>query len=333
MAATVHVKTVEEIEDGRVRVEVNGERMYTFTEVAHLQVSEAELVSAPLRRRVEELEAELTKRTQERDEWKVACAGQERRVTELMADRDKETSARRAAETARQELALAKVQLKRELAEARQGIVDQINSEGPGSPTWGRKDRLYTWDQLVDAQVSEAELVSAPLRRRVEELEAKLARLIHRKGRIEELEDERETFKNRAYREIDRAAALNLRVSQLARELAEARQSVDARDRLLARAKEEAVNGRKEIAELCSQIADANEHRVKNRERAERAERNAAQLGVDLAEALKIIDRRESQLRSISDAETWGPRLMAEALQKVRDELESPTTVTEVPAD
>lgn len=60
-----------------------GERLYTAREVGDLQASEAELVAAPLRRKLAEVERELARRTEERDEREAARAGQERRVAEL----------------------------------------------------------------------------------------------------------------------------------------------------------------------------------------------------------------------------------------------------------
>lgn len=60
-----------------------GERLYTAREVGDLQASEAELVSAPLRRELAETKRELDRRTQERDERERARAGQEARVREL----------------------------------------------------------------------------------------------------------------------------------------------------------------------------------------------------------------------------------------------------------
>lgn len=57
-----------------------GERLYTAREVVDLQASEAELVSAPLRRKLAETERELARRTEERER---ARAGQEARVREL----------------------------------------------------------------------------------------------------------------------------------------------------------------------------------------------------------------------------------------------------------
>lgn len=56
------------------------ERRYTDREVASLQASEAELVSAPLRRELEETKRELARRTEEREEREAARARLEREL-------------------------------------------------------------------------------------------------------------------------------------------------------------------------------------------------------------------------------------------------------------
>lgn len=67
----IRVKTAAEFRDTHVTVEIRAsqdevvevhQRLYTAAEVGDAQTSEAELVSAPLRRRVAELEAELDAR-------------------------------------------------------------------------------------------------------------------------------------------------------------------------------------------------------------------------------------------------------------------------------
>lgn len=56
----IRVRTAGEIAADRLTIEVNGARLYTAAEVGDAQASEAELVAAPLRRRVAELEAEAS---------------------------------------------------------------------------------------------------------------------------------------------------------------------------------------------------------------------------------------------------------------------------------
>jgi chromosome segregation ATPase len=98
---------------------------YTAAQVGDFQASEAELVSAPLRRRIEE----------------------------LTADRNKETAARQAADQARQEMALAEVALKRqvrelrELCDARQNTIDSM-SDDLGT----LRDRVRETKQSLDAR-------------------------------------------------------------------------------------------------------------------------------------------------------------------------------------
>jgi hypothetical protein len=79
----ITVRTAEEIAADRVTIEVNGARLYTAAEVGDAQASEAELVAAPLRRRIVELETALDARD-------FAAEGEEsearRRVIELTAD-------------------------------------------------------------------------------------------------------------------------------------------------------------------------------------------------------------------------------------------------------
>lgn len=58
----ITVRTAEEIAADRVTIEVNGARLYTAAEVGDAQASEAELVAAPLRRRIVELETALDAR-------------------------------------------------------------------------------------------------------------------------------------------------------------------------------------------------------------------------------------------------------------------------------
>lgn len=66
----MEIRTLDEVRAGRVRVtvdvELSGAR-YTDEDVARLQASEAELVAAPLRRRIGELEAGLTEIDKEAD--------------------------------------------------------------------------------------------------------------------------------------------------------------------------------------------------------------------------------------------------------------------------
>jgi hypothetical protein len=99
------IRTLVEIQGGRVSVretgtgqteisvtvdgELSGDRLpsrnlYTDDEVAAAQASEAELVSAPLRRRVSELENELARRTRERDEREQARANLEKSLGEVI---------------------------------------------------------------------------------------------------------------------------------------------------------------------------------------------------------------------------------------------------------
>ncbi len=61
----------------------SGERLYTAREVGDLQASEAELVAAPLRRKLAETERELARRTEERDEREAARATLEARIDAL----------------------------------------------------------------------------------------------------------------------------------------------------------------------------------------------------------------------------------------------------------
>ena len=58
----ITVRTAEEIAADRVTIEVNDARLYTAAQVGDAQASEAELVAAPLRRRIEELTQSLAAR-------------------------------------------------------------------------------------------------------------------------------------------------------------------------------------------------------------------------------------------------------------------------------
>jgi hypothetical protein len=165
--------------------------------------------------------------------------------------------------------------------------------------------RLYTAAQVGDAQASEAELVAAPLRRRIAELEARLER---------ELSDARQSIAAR-----DRllgAASEERERFRVGMETAEA----------------EAAQAREKVIELGSQVIDANQRARENREWAERAEARVAATGLELAESRRVIEFQAAQLRVVADAihqpavgralgrvyEAWEPRTMAEAIRSAR---------------
>ena len=95
----IKIKTAEEFRDAHVTIEIVAddqaeaelvaERLYTAAEVGHAQASEAELVAAPLRRRIAELEARLERghvcTPACRPNAHVAFQGRQR-VTELEAE-------------------------------------------------------------------------------------------------------------------------------------------------------------------------------------------------------------------------------------------------------
>lgn len=163
--------------------------------------------------------------------------------------------------------------------------------------------RLYT-----AAQASEAELVAAPLRARIAELERELSdarqSIAARDRLLGTASEERERFR-------------------VGMETAEA----------------EATQARGKVIELGSQVIDANQRARENREWAERAEARVAATGLELADARAAIQILSGQLGRISGAvhgppihralrTTWeraDTRAMAEAIRQVRDALGSPT--------
>lgn len=104
---------------------------------------------------------------------------------------------------------------------------------------WRLSDRLYTADEVGHYQASEAELVATPLRARITELEKTLAEAEQdRDNRLEELEAAERYQHERAQ---------------------EARQSIAARDRLLATATTRVraaaeILGQKRVAEAADEI-------------------------------------------------------------------------------
>jgi hypothetical protein len=127
-------------------------------------------------------------------------------------------------------------------------------------------------------------------------------------------------------------------VKDLERELAESRQSTQARDRLLATATEERDRFKAGMETAEVQLKGYDEDRRterdradENREWAERAELNCARLSAALVAAEKRLDRISGAVHNpvLRDAfrTTWDrkePRAMAEALRQVRDALGSP---------
>lgn len=94
-----------------------------------------------------------------------------------------------------------------------------------------------------------------------------------------------------------------------------------------------------QVALLKAELAEQRQRADDNRAWAERAEGRLATAGVELADAQNVIDRQAAQLGRISGAiyspqvvsalrrvyETWEPRIMGEAIRKVRDALGSPS--------
>jgi hypothetical protein len=115
-------------------------------------------------------------------------------------------------------------------------------------------------------------------------------------------------------------------VKDLERELAESRQSTQARDRLLAKVTEEGERGRQMIIDLTRDLQEATERADENREWAERAELNCARLSAALVAAEKRLDQISGAVHTpaIRDAirATWEnqeePRAMADAIRQVR---------------
>jgi chromosome segregation ATPase len=110
----MEIRTLDEVRAGRVRVTVDVElsgRRYTDEDVARLQASEAELVAAPLRRRVEELEAALTEIDKEADrlrgvviEYDLDRHTERERADRAEAELERRTSERDEREAARRRL-------------------------------------------------------------------------------------------------------------------------------------------------------------------------------------------------------------------------------------
>jgi myosin heavy subunit len=274
----IKIKTAAEFHDSHVRIEivVDGQaeveevhrRLYTAAEVGQAQVSEAELVAAPLRRRIAELERELASADQ----------GAGRRIAELQA----------------------------RLAESADVATQPVR-------TWG--DLRENPDRMIVDWSGDQEA-------RVRELEAELARV--RTEMEAQDEDHRELY-----------AALQAK-------LREQVQSIQARDRLLAAATEEASQVHQRVIELEAELEAQRERADDNRAWAERAEARLAARAMDLGatqhdleEAHKEIERRKDQLGRISSA-VHGPsihralqtlwersdtRAMAEAIRQVQDAL------------
>jgi hypothetical protein len=195
--------------------------------------------------------------------------------------------------------------------------------------------RLYTATEVGNAQASEAELVAAPLRARIAELSRQLSQAWSSR------EDERQ------------------RADRLERELSDARQSIAARDRLLATATEEASLGRRQAITLGDELISERERNAEMKRELDRVNkghvcvetcrpnahvafkgrRELDAMTRELADARRAIDILSGQLGRVSGAvhsdEVWralrttweraDARAMAEAIHAVRDALGSPS--------
>jgi chromosome segregation ATPase len=92
-----------------------------------------------------------------------------------------------------------------------------ITVDGAQSEVEGLGSRLYTAEEVGDLQASEAELVAAPLRLRIQQLARETTslevdvdslrrQLAEQRERAEKAERDRDTFKAQAYEQNDRAA-------------------------------------------------------------------------------------------------------------------------------
>jgi chromosome segregation ATPase len=216
-------------------------------------------------------------------------------------------------------------------------------------------ERLYTAAEVGAAQASEAELVAAPLRRRIEEMAARLEKghvcteacrpnahvAFLGRREVNKLENERDRFKARIA-ELERR--FKARIAELERELSTARLSDQGAGSRIAELKleAEASQAHQRVIEIQREVEYQRERADQNRAWAERAEGRVAATGLeladarhDLAEAHKEIERRKDQLGRISGAvrgpwigqalntewERADTRAMAEAIRQVRDAL------------
>lgn len=168
--------------------------------------------------------------------------------------------------------------------------------------------RLYTAAEVGDAQASEAELVAAPLRHRIEELEARLE-----KGHV-----------------CTEACRPNAHVAFLGR-------------KRLDEAEAEASEARRRVIELTAELAEQRQRADANQAWAERAEGRVSAYGLDLSATRRKLADAERAIQILSAQlsgaiyspevvsalrrvyETWEPRIMGEAIRKVRDALGSPS--------
>jgi DNA repair exonuclease SbcCD ATPase subunit len=170
----------------------------------------------------------------------------------------------------------------------RGGKVDDALSTDPAA-------RLYTAEEVGNAQASEAELVAAPLRRRIEELERTLAEsreLVDFKTRVADQLDEDRAKLHDKVREYDRdrkterdradrmTAQANRMETDRAELEAEHRRSLAARDRLLEKATRRASAARDFLS--TNTVAEARENIVTSR---------GAVLADAIGMALRVLDQ------------------------------------------
>lgn len=177
-----------------------------------------------------------------------------------------------------------------------------IEVNGIRVPLDARVERLYTPAEVGAAQASEAELVAAPLRRRVTELE----------GEIRRMDDQ-------ISGQTERAGQLDRRNAQLTEELIRRTHERDEREK--ARANLEAETNERIMghvreadrlrtkireldrrnAEIAVELARERERATDNREWAERAESRLAAHAADLKVAERKLDRAEHTIETLSD--------------------------------